>query len=281
MATNVRQHYLPASYLAQFASDPSKGRDACVLRLGAQGAFVPTTCASQCAKRYFYSKDTAREADEWEELEHDWSSLVADIRAANESGNLAARLFQQLTTLHLRNAAFEHNADDQDGERLDTLKTARRELWRLVCGNPDATGLFALPPTWRAHLINLDKPAFITSDNPVVMFAHNEAQAYSCFGAPVTPTNWAIVYDVAKWGLFPEGNVDGDGDLAWSLLNQVQCASSVHSIYAPDTFGGSELAKYVQMFSKRIGGRSYGSGHAAFVMLNFPDHRMFPTAGRS
>lgn len=273
--TNARQHFLPASYLARFSSEPARGREAPIYRLGDDGKFVVTSCESQCAKRYFYSADTKREGEEWEALEGSWRKLVDDVEAATAEGNLVGRLFEQLTTLHLRNAAFEHAADEQDGERLDTLLTARRQLWFTICGQPDK-GLFALPPTWRAHVLRLEDPAFVVSDNPVVMFAHTERQKYSCLGAPLTPRVWAFVYDVDKWGLFPEGDIVENGEAVWSLLNQVQCAASVRAIYAHCVFPEPELSKYRTLFKHRLGGRAYGSGGASFVMMNFPSHPVFP-----
>lgn len=274
MTSNKRQHYLPASYLWNFSSDPSLKRLARFVRLGDDGTQTENiTIESQCAKDYFYSKDTAMEAAEWRGLETEWSRVIDDLLKSQPPENMAVVLLHQFITIHLRNISFQHT--DKQEDRLATFLRTRAALMELICGAP-ADGLFNLPETWAAQVLVADDDVFATSDNPVVMFAQNEENFYSCFGAPITRRMWAFIFDRKKWTDF-NLTVSNDDDIS-HLLNQVQAVVSVKSLFAANLFPEDEAERHVELFSQRQNDKYYGGDEAQLKMLNFPDHPLFPKA---
>ena len=274
MPSNKRQHYLPASYLWNFSADPSLKRLSRFIRLGDDGTQTENiTVESQCAKDYFYSKDTKMEAAEWEGLEAEWNGVIDNLSKSQPPGNMAVILIYQFLTIHLRNISFQHT--DKQEDRLATFLRTRNALMEIICGAP-TNGLFSLPASWAAQVLSADDDVFATSDNPVVMFAQDEAHYYSFFGAPITKRMWAFVFDTKKWTNF-DLTASNEDDIS-HLLNQVQAVVSVKSLFAARLFPKDEADRHVELFSNRQNDKYYGGDEAQFKLLNLPDHPLFPKA---
>lgn len=276
MVANKRQHWLPCVYLREFSDQPELGRKAPLRRFDGSPPTQLVSAESQCAKDFFFSTDTALEADVWKNLEGDWPNVLERLRritrgeSDSNDSELTAKLFLQLTTLHLRSAAFRL---DDDGPRLDKILVTAVEFLRAIGGEESADGQWTLPESWTTFLIAADAPAFVTSDNPVVMFANEPAQMNGCFGAPVDEKHWAFVYDRKKMALT---EAEGRAGTLLSLMNQVQAVASVRAIYAGRDLHEDELEELSDRFQHRPNLRGhYAPDYVQLLHQNFPPGGFF------
>ncbi len=232
MPSFKKQHYLPAVYLREFSADKARG-DAQVWRCdGKQNGLV--SVRNECCADYFYSKEQPASV---EKMFQNSEGFYAECIRAIQSGKAPARsqffgLILIIFDLHLRNAAYENQTgkDNLHAYRLRLHGLKKLLLDRQDDELTDDEVWEHLKNYWRVRIL-LSSPGneFVTSDNPSILFASQDASPNLQFTAlPFTPIHMAIAYDCRRVEVTGEQTCPQDEE----LLNRLQLSNAWQCVYS-------------------------------------------------
>jgi|ERR1051326_3540681 hypothetical protein len=255
MPQNKKQHYVPTSYLRNFASSPT-GKSINIYHLPSHRSILDGNLRNQCYGNYFYGKDGHLERG-FADLDGAGASLVTQILSTDKLPVLGSPDHLGLTVfIVLQRSRTQHSVETYeeaeakfvallpDEQKLD-YELHRRPLESVIL--PLQASLKAVPVVLDLGLhllINNTTTEFVTSDNPVVL--HNQycegAKGLSSTGwaslglqvlFPLSPSRCLFMYDrkVYKVGDHRNNKTAVEADVDIALLNRMQWLSAHENIY--------------------------------------------------
>ncbi len=243
-----RQHYLPISYLREFAQPPDYTH--IVMYDGIN--HLPVPVKSQCASKYFYSKNTPKEAEEDFSLtvEGDYPNLIKKIkRGVTLDRQEIFNLIYVLFVYHFRNKSYENTTEQ---ERIIAVRRALKAFFAEEISpvpfklmRRAGKELFQGLNNWNAYTLKSTTEKLYTSDHPVNLFAIDKHVRFVIL--PVTPYLCVLGYNHKK--ISPCSSKLKLTDV--ERMNYVQTAQSIRAIYSNEDFSIADIQKIKRIFSKR------------------------------
>lgn len=231
------QHFLPAVYLQEFSADKSRNdRKSRVWRFDGKRSHS-VVVESQCAKDYFYSKDHAVIVESmFGEMESFYGGCVQKVKQGKQpKKDEFFGLILMMFDLKLRNAAQRNETahDNYQAYRMRLHLFKRSILLGWNERDPsDAEVVEHLTRNWRLKILTAETGTeFLTSDNPAIWLASpGPKPKLEMVILPLTPDHVAVAYDKRLV------QVTGSATTAHDQFGmiQLQCRSSVHSVYSSE-----------------------------------------------
>jgi hypothetical protein len=202
-----KQHYVPFVYLREFSENPTDDRKTSYIWRVSHPFIGRVKTVKACWEPFFNSKANPEQAEgmfgHYEGKYADFAKRVSARQPPNDWPTHFAPLIQMIS-LHLRNPAYANRTGE---ERARIYPNMEVEFWTTVIP-PDSdperlleTALLTLMDAWDVCVLETSEGSFVTSDNPVRLYAACDDTPPTILMMPVNPSAYAVAFRKSHWML--------------------------------------------------------------------------------